>query len=214
MRLKKLLLTLFITSFFLNGFSNNGYKLWLQYHPIENSQLKDSYNKNLSGYRVVGTSPSLDVAVKEIQTAYNGFFGKSLKENKDIQSNSLLLGAKADLPKEITNALAKEFDQINYEGFIIKIISHKGQNITVITGNSAVGVLYGTFRLLNEMQQHKDISKINIVDSPKIQKRLLNHWDNLDRTIERGYAGFSIWDWHLLPELIKPEYIDYARANA
>lgn len=214
MSLKKLTLLLFIISFSLPGLSNNGYKLWLQYHPIEKSQLKDSYLKNLSGYTVVGTSPSLEVAVKEIQTAYDGFFGQSLKEVKNIGNNTLLLGAKADLPREITSALQKEFDQINSEGFIIKRMSHKGQTITVITGNSAVGVLYGTFRFLNEMQQHKDISKINIVDSPKIQKRLLNHWDNLDRTIERGYAGFSIWDWHLLPELIKPEYIDYARANA
>ena len=55
---------------------------------------------------------------------------------------------------------------------------------------------------------------MTIVDSPKIQKRVLNHWDNLDRSVERGYAGFSIWDWYLLPELIKQEYIDYARANA
>ena len=43
---------------------------------------------------------------------------------------------------------------------------------------------------------------------------MLNHWDNLDRTVERGYAGFSIWDWHRLPTYIDQRYIDYARANA
>jgi alpha-glucuronidase len=43
---------------------------------------------------------------------------------------------------------------------------------------------------------------------------MLNHWDNLDRTVERGYAGFSIWDWHKLPGHIDQRYIDYARANA
>src|SRR5690606_386904 len=112
MSLKKLTLLLFIISFSLPGLSNNGYKLWLQYHPIEKSQLKDSYLKNLSGYTVVGTSPSLEVAVKEIQTAYDGFFGQSLKEVKNIGNNTLLLGAKADLPREITSALQKEFDQI------------------------------------------------------------------------------------------------------
>jgi alpha-glucuronidase len=43
---------------------------------------------------------------------------------------------------------------------------------------------------------------------------LLNHWDNLNRTVERGYAGFSIWNWHTLPGYIDQRYIDYARANA
>ena len=43
---------------------------------------------------------------------------------------------------------------------------------------------------------------------------MLNHWDNLDRTVERGYAGFSLWDWHKLPDYLSPRYTDYARANA
>jgi len=43
---------------------------------------------------------------------------------------------------------------------------------------------------------------------------MLNHWDNLDRTVERGYAGASLWNWHKLPGYIDPRYEDYARANA
>ncbi|HAQ75545.1 MAG TPA: alpha-glucuronidase, partial [Hyphomonas sp.] len=49
---------------------------------------------------------------------------------------------------------------------------------------------------------------------PKTKLRLLNHWDNLDRHVERGYAGQSIWDWHRLPDYLDPKYTDYARANA
>ncbi|HEX2101665.1 MAG TPA: alpha-glucuronidase, partial [Candidatus Synoicihabitans sp.] len=48
----------------------------------------------------------------------------------------------------------------------------------------------------------------------RIQRRLLNHWDNLNRTVERGYAGFSIWEWPVLPDYVSPRYRDYARANA
>ncbi len=44
--------------------------------------------------------------------------------------------------------------------------------------------------------------------------RVLDHWDNLNRTVERGYAGFSLWDWHKLPDYLDPRYTDYARANA
>ena len=64
------------------------------------------------------------------------------------------------------------------------------------------------------MKMHKPLGGINIVDAPKTELRMLNHWDNLDRTVERGYAGFSLWNWQKLPEYIDPRYEDYARANA
>jgi alpha-glucuronidase len=44
--------------------------------------------------------------------------------------------------------------------------------------------------------------------------RLLNHWDNLNRHVERGYAGIALWNWHTLPDYKDPRYTDYARANA
>jgi alpha-glucuronidase len=74
--------------------------------------------------------------------------------------------------------------------------------------------LYGVFHFLRLLQTQQTISGINISSTPKIKYRLLNHWDNLNRTVERGYAGFSIWDWHKLPDYIDQRYIDYARANA
>jgi alpha-glucuronidase len=53
-----------------------------------------------------------------------------------------------------------------------------------------------------------------LVSSPKLPLRVLNHWDNLDRGVERGYAGESIWNWWELPGIVDPRYTDYARANA
>ena len=43
---------------------------------------------------------------------------------------------------------------------------------------------------------------------------MLDHWDNLDGSIERGYAGRSLWNWSALPETVDPRLRDYARANA
>jgi alpha-glucuronidase len=43
---------------------------------------------------------------------------------------------------------------------------------------------------------------------------MLNHWDNLDGSIERGYAGRSLWKWDELPKAVDPRIADYARANA
>ena len=58
------------------------------------------------------------------------------------------------------------------------------------------------------------LQNLSLQQAPRIKHRILNHWDNLDRTVERGYAGFSLWDWHKLPDYIDPRYLDYARANA
>jgi alpha-glucuronidase len=74
--------------------------------------------------------------------------------------------------------------------------------------------LYGSFHLLRLLQTNEPIASLHIVSSPRLKLRLLNHWDNLNRTVERGYAGFSIWNWHTLPGYIDQRYIDYARLNA
>ena len=49
---------------------------------------------------------------------------------------------------------------------------------------------------------------------PRIKLRVVDHWDNLDGFVERGYAGSSLWDWWTLPDYRDPRYTDYARANA
>jgi alpha-glucuronidase len=84
----------------------------------------------------------------------------------------------------------------------------------VIASEGETGVLYGTFHFLRLLQSERSIENCYISEKPATTHRLLNHWDNLDRTVERGYAGFSIWDWHKLPDYIDPRYHDYARANA
>ena len=91
---------------------------------------------------------------------------------------------------------------------------YNGKKVIVIAGKTDVGVLYGVFNFLRFMQMHQSIENLSVISSPKIKLRLLDHWDNLDRTSERNYAGFSIWDWHRLPGYIDQRYYDYARADA
>jgi alpha-glucuronidase len=64
------------------------------------------------------------------------------------------------------------------------------------------------------VQTGRPINDRAATEAPKIKRRLLNHWDNLTRTVERGYAGFSLWDWFALPDYRDPRYTDYARACA
>ena len=84
---------------------------------------------------------------------------------------------------------------------------------TTITARRDAGLLYGAFALLR-MQQTSTVShQPSAIDEshPAFSLRLLNHWDNLDGSIERGYAGESIFEWFKLDEQLIREY---ARANA
>ena len=86
--------------------------------------------------------------------------------------------------------------------------------VIAIASDGEIGALYGAFHFLRLMQTGQPIDRLNVTERPKVQLRLLNHWDNLDGTIERGYAGRSLWQWNELPGTISPRYADYARANA
>ncbi|WP_373057991.1 alpha-glucuronidase family glycosyl hydrolase [Zunongwangia sp. H14] len=213
MKLKNLILSTLTLFLATTSFSQKGYNLWLQYNKITDAQLQKNYLNKIQGIKILGNSPTLNVSAEEMQNAWKSFFGKELPE-KNSGENILVLGKMDQLPQQLQQNLKQDFENINSEGYIIKEVKFEGNNTILITGKSDIGVLYGSFRLLREMQLHNGLSNLDIYNSPKIQKRVLNHWDNLDRTVERGYAGFSIWDWHLLPDLIKPEYTDYARANA
>ena len=66
-----------------------------------------------------------------------------------------------------------------------------------IEGGSEVGVLYGVFALLRNLQTAGKAWAQFTADeekAPSNRLRMLNHWDNMDRTIERGYAGKSLWN--------------------
>ncbi|GHT38082.1 xylan alpha-1,2-glucuronidase [Bacteroidia bacterium] len=83
-----------------------------------------------------------------------------------------------------------------------------------ITSPSEKGLLYGAYHLLRLQATNGLKYPLNIQESPKYNLRILNHWDNLDGTVERGYAGRSIWRWDELPAVVSPRYKEYARANA
>lgn len=86
-----------------------------------------------------------------------------------------------------------------------------------VQANTELGILYGVYELLRHQQSGQPISEE--VSNPSYERRVLNHWDNLDGSIERGYAGLSIF-WHdeakgfAVTEKDKSIWKEYARANA
>jgi len=96
------------------------------------------------------------------------------------------------------------------DGYIIKSNSDK----IIISAGKESGLLYGVYHILRLQQTKSNINNLNITEKPSYDVRILNHWDNLDGSVERGYAGKSLWKWEDLPNKISPRYEEYARANA
>lgn len=94
------------------------------------------------------------------------------------------------------------------EGFIV----HRNRDGWQLLASTPVGALYGVYDLIR--RSPRSIPD-HFSDSPALPLRILNHWDNLDGTVERGYAGHSIWKWDVpLSETDRDLYTRYARINA
>lgn len=194
--------------------AENGYDLWLRYNLVDNAPLLNQYRNKLSGIYMQGSSPTLQAASTELQTALKGLLGKKIALQSIVNNGSIVAGTPKNSSVVAGLALNDQLAKAGEEGFVIITTNAAQKNVIVIAANTDIGVLYGVFHFLRLLQTQQPIQQLSIVSVPKIKHRLLNHWDNLNRTVERGYAGFSIWDWHKLPDYIDQRYIDYARANA
>ena len=193
--------------------AEDGYTLWLRYNKVDDQVLLQQYRSKINSIQFTGNSLTLAVAKKEMLNGLEGLLAIPIADKKTISDRSIVTGT--PLTSTFIRSFLSEgnFD-LGKEGFVISTKKTDQKNIIIIAANSDVGVLYGVFQLLRLLQTHQSIEKLSIVSIPKIQNRVLDHWDNLNRTVERGYAGASIWNWHLLPGYIDKRYIDYARANA
>jgi alpha-glucuronidase len=206
-----LLFVLFISSFLL---AEDGYRLWLRYEPVTDKTLLTKYRISITGMIIGGHSATTVITKEELQNGLRGLLGKNIPSLTNIVDGTIVAGTTESLSVIETIFSRSDLEKLKKEGFAISTTRFNGKKIIAIAGNTDVAVLYGIFHFLRLLQTQQPIDKLDIVSIPKIQHRILNHWDNLNRTVERGYAGSSIWDWHRLPGYIDQRYIDYARANA
>ena len=185
-----------------SSFADDGYRLWLKYDLIKDVPKRGEYAQAFQFIAVSNQSPIVMNAAQELQLGLLGLLGK-------------LVPIITDLGKRTGGVYLNEYEgfsnHIHYgdEGYAMSNF----KNIYILA-NKGAGVLYGTFALLRHMQTGQSLTKLPYNSIPKIRYRLLNHWDNTNGTIERGYAGESLWKWYELPSTVDPRYRDYARANA
>jgi alpha-glucuronidase len=192
--------------------AEDGYDLWLRYRPLE-GELAPHLAADLS---VIVTprqmSATSRAALAELERGLGGLLGKSPTLSLDLRAHALVIGTPSSAP-----ALARldlPLDRLGDEGFVVRGARIDGKPVTVIAANDDTGVLYGAFALLRHLQMGERLAELDLAEAPRIRLRVLDHWDNLDGSIERGYAGRSLWDWAALPKRLDARYVDYARANA
>ena len=210
--MKKLLLLLLCYSL-QTVFAEDGYRLWLRYDKITDPSLLITYKTQIGSIFSEGKSSIITSGSVELSNGLTRLLGVKISKTSSLQTNCILFGTPTNSPIIASLKIAGLLTLAN-EGFVILSQNINGKKCIIIAANSDAGVLYGSFHFLQLIQTHKNLNNLSITSTPKINLRLLNHWDNMNRTVERGYAGFSIWKWHLLPGYIDRRYIDYARANA
>ncbi|NDV81576.1 alpha-glucuronidase [Bacteroides sp. 51] len=155
--------------------AEDGSRLWLR--AATDAQATVTANKK---------SPTVDLAVRELQTQWKGGAVKLLLTQ------------------------AKEVSRLGRDGFRM---DGNRKGLTIQSAGEQ-GLLYAAYHLLRIQETGKANGEILVEESPAYDIRILNHWDNLNRTVERGYAGYSLWQWDELPAVLSPRYEAYARANA
>lgn len=191
--------------------AEDGYRLWLRYEPIADASVANSYAKQIGPVVAPeASSDTLAIALAELENGLTGLFGNK----RSTKAPTLLVGTPSNSPAIAALGLNDQLSNLGDEGYLLTTAKNKKKTHLVIAANTDQGVLYGVFAFLRHLQTNQSLDGIQIASAPKIDHRLLNHWDNLTRTVERTMVGASIWNWFDLPYYIEPYYHDYARACA
>ncbi|MCI1477079.1 alpha-glucuronidase family glycosyl hydrolase [Clostridium beijerinckii] len=157
------------------------YSCWLSHREIKNS----NYKEYLENIVISCRSQIVESALCELKKAFEQI--NDINDEQKIYEKEEVEGDKYIKLEKLDD------ERLTIEGYKIKheILSQKKHRIT-ISAKDDNGILYGVFALLRLFEQNKEIEKIEVIDNPKNVIRLINNWDNIDGTIERGFAGSSI----------------------
>lgn len=196
------------------GKTEDGHRLWLRYDALSAPDI-GKYQARIASLVVPGDSATQAAIRRELSEGCSGLLAQPvLATNQVDRDGVVIVGTPNSSPVIAGLKLEAPLAALGTEGFLIRSSKIHGHAATVIASAGDLGALYGAFHFLRLVQTLQPIDKLNITEKPRLQLRLLNHWDNLDGSIERGYAGRSLWNWNELPEKVDSRLIDYARANA
>ena len=192
--------------------AEDGSKLWLRYQASSGYQSEAGLSK-FSSVVVTENSDVIGSAIDELKIASSQMTGNEIQFTGTPIRNCLLIGTPRNKYIRSLN-IQKELTSLGTDGFVLRKVKINNDSCTIIASIGDHGLLYGVFHLIRLLQTSDFSNNIDVIERPSYQVRVLNHWDNPDRSVERGYAGYSLWRWDELPGKLSPRYKEYARANA
>jgi alpha-glucuronidase len=189
--------------------AETGADLWLRYRLLPDDPQRAAYRRELETFAITFTSPTGETIARELTRGLTGLLGVRVARAEEGSAAALVIGTTAS-PEIRALGWDAAFKDLGDEGFVIRRATITRAPVVVVASRGEAGALYGAFHLLRLVQLRRPLDRIDVAEHPRLGRRLLNHWDNLDGTIERGYAGRSFF-W---PEPDAVRIADYARANA
>jgi len=191
--------------------AETGYDLWLRYAPSSDPVHLAAERRLATEIVAPSRSPTGDAIAAELGRGLHGMLGVEVPRVDRPQSDgAIIVGTPSTSPAIGALGWAGALARLGEEGYVIRSTAIRGHTATVIASTGEAGALYGAFHFLRLLQTGQAAARLDIAERPRLERRLLNHWDNLDGSIERGYAGRSLW-W---PDRDDQRLRDYARANA
>jgi alpha-glucuronidase len=192
----------------------DGYELWLRYRRVEDNHLLAAYRRAFTHVVVADKGPALRSAGEELANGLSAMLGRTIRRgSRPAGDGALIVGTPRSSRWVAGHIDAAQLAKLGPEGYLITKRRVDGADAVIVASAGERGALYGAFHLLRLLQTRQRVTALDVKERPVNQLRLANHWDNIDRTVERGYAGLSIFHWDELPE-VRRRYVDYARALA
>jgi alpha-glucuronidase len=165
---------------------------WLRYAPLDPSAIASLSKDVPAEVETLDTSPVVLSARSEAQKGISSMLGRTLKTSETADANgALVLGTVSEMEQRFPSWKPGAAPQA--EGYILRTIKSHGHSYILVAGADPRGVLYGTFRLLENIAEGQDLARLNDIESPAAPIRWVDQWDNSNGTIERGYSGRSIF---------------------
>jgi alpha-glucuronidase len=213
-RLEYWLLGVAVVAVTTTGRAETGADLWLRYEPVKDSARLRAYREAAAAVVSSSATPTSRIVRGELTRGLRALVGAEVPVTDTVdRDGAVVVGTPSQSSAIAALGWTDAIHSLGDEGYLIRSTTINGRRATVIASNGEAGTLYGAFHFLRLMQTGQSLQALDLAERPKIERRVLNHWDNLDGTIERGYAGRSLW-WSARGNRVDPRIEDYARANA
>jgi len=193
-----------------------GYEAWLGDARSVSRQAREAYSRQFRTVAVAGDAqhPVLKQAIEELTSTVLLLTSTEPAIASAVPGDAAVVCGTAHAADWTALGLSQPLAGIGREGYALESVRRDGETRLLLVGGAEAGMLYGVYHLLRLLRLGADLTELAIAENPANPIRMINHWDNADGSIERGYAGrsFLYRDGHIAEDLGRVR--DYARLMA